>query len=209
MRNMNTGHYKKLGRGRCAILLVFFLSLPAFTIAQFSKVTISGLVRDAKAKTGLAFVNIALKSAKDSSFVIGTITNEQGRFTLADVKSGNYYTEVSYIGYEVKRQDVLVGELSAFLDLGNIEITPEAKVLDQVTVTSTQQSGVSDKLDKKTFSVADNIAQSGGSVLQVMNNLPGVTTSQDGKIQLRGSDKVAVLIDGRQTALQALVAKQV
>ncbi len=198
---MNTGHFKKLITGRCAFLLVFLVSLPALTMAQFSKITISGLVRDAKAKTGLAFVNVALKSAKDSSFLVGTITNEQGRFTLADVKSGSYYAELSYIGYEIKRQDVLVGELSAFLDLGNIDIIPEAKVLDQVTVTSTQQSGVSDKLDKKTFSVADNVAQSGGSVLQVMNNLPGVTTSQDGKIQLRGSDKVAVLIDGRQTAL--------
>ncbi|WP_147206212.1 carboxypeptidase-like regulatory domain-containing protein, partial [Segetibacter aerophilus] len=173
---MSTGRFKKLVRGRGTVLLVFFLSLPAFAIAQFSKITISGLVRDAKAKTRLTFVNIALKSAKDSSFVIGTITNEQGRFTLADVKSGNYYLDVSYIGYEVKRQNVLVGELSAFLDLGNIEITPDAKVLDQVTVTSTQQSGVSDKLDKKTFSIADNVSQAGGSVLQAMNNLPGVTT---------------------------------
>ncbi|MCW3114362.1 MAG: TonB-dependent receptor [Segetibacter sp.] len=198
---MNRGCFKRVGKGTVSIILVFLLSLPALTMAQFNKITISGVVRDAKTKTEIAFVNIAFKSAKDSSFVLGTITNEQGRFTLADVKSGSYYAEVSYIGYEVKRQDVLVGELSAFLDLGNIELVPGSKVLEQVTVTSTQQSGVSDKLDKKTFSVADNVAQTGGSVLQVMNNLPGVTTSQDGKIQLRGSDKVAVLIDGRQTAL--------
>ena len=78
---------------------------------------------------------------------------------------------------------------------------PDAKVLSNVTVTATQQSGVADQLDRKTFNVADNLSQSGGSVLQVMNNLPGVTTSQEGKIQLRGSDKVAVLIDGKQTAL--------
>lgn len=198
---MKTGYFKKFVMSRIIVFSVFLLTLPALSIAQFSKITVSGLIRDAKTKTGLAFVNIALKSAKDSSFVVGTITNEQGRFTLADVKSGSYYAELTYIGYEVKRQDVLVGELSAFLDLGNIDLTPGTKVLEQVTVTAMQQSGVADKLDKKTFSVADNVAQSGGSVLQVMNNLPGVTTGQDGKIQLRGSDKVAVLIDGRQTAL--------
>ena len=198
---MKTGWLRKLGTGSINLLLILLVLFPAITIAQNNKITVSGLVRDAKTKTGLAFVNIALKLAKDSSFVLGTITNEQGRFTLADVKSGSYYAEVSYIGYDVKRQDVLAGELSAFLDLGNIELVTGSKVLDEVIVTSTQQNGVSDKLDKKTFSVADNVAQTGGSVLQVMNNLPGITTSQDGKIQLRGSDKVAVLIDGRQTAL--------
>jgi outer membrane cobalamin receptor len=56
-------------------------------------------------------------------------------------------------------------------------------------------------LDKKSFSVAQVVSQAGGSVLQVMSSLPGVTTTQEGKIQLRGSDKVAVLIDGKQTAL--------
>ena len=46
----------------------------------------------------------------------------------------------------------------------------------------------------------NNIAQAGGSVLQVMQNLPGVTI-QEGKINLRGSSQVAVLVDGKQTAL--------
>jgi len=49
------------------------------------------------------------------------------------------------------------------------------------------------EMDKKTFKVEDNISQSGGSVLQTMQNLPGVTV-QDGKVQLRGNDKVTVLI---------------
>ena len=55
-------------------------------------------------------------------------------------------------------------------------------------------------MDKKTFKVEDNISKSGASVLQTMQNLPGVTV-QDGKVQLRGNDKVTVLIDGKQTAL--------
>ena len=59
---------------------------------------------------------------------------------------------------------------------------------------------VSDKMDKKTFKVEDNVSQAGGSVLQSMQSLPGVTV-QDGKVQLRGSDKITVLIDGKQTAL--------
>ncbi len=179
-------------------LLLFF---PLFIFSQNNKITVSGIAKDNKTKTALAYVNVVLKTANDSSFVIGTITNEEGRFTLADVKSGNYFLELSYIGYQSKTLPVLIGTLSAFLDLGNIELIIDSKLLSAVTVTSTQENGVSDKMDKKTFSLADNVSQSGGSVLQAMNNLPGVTTSQDGKVQLRGSDKVAVLIDGKQTAL--------
>ena len=59
---------------------------------------------------------------------------------------------------------------------------------------------INEKMDKKTFSVKDNVSQSGGSVLQAMQNLPGITV-QEGKVQLRGNDKVIVLIDGKQTAL--------
>jgi outer membrane receptor protein involved in Fe transport len=65
---------------------------------------------------------------------------------------------------------------------------------------TSKSSEVSAKMDKKVFSVSDNIAQSGGSVLQSMQNLPGVTL-HEGKVQLRGNDKVMVLIDGKQTAL--------
>ncbi|MEZ4790753.1 MAG: TonB-dependent receptor plug domain-containing protein [Flavobacteriales bacterium] len=39
-------------------------------------------------------------------------------------------------------------------------------------------------------------------MLQALRNLPGVTVDQrNGKLQLRGSDKVAVLVDGQQSAL--------
>jgi outer membrane cobalamin receptor len=159
------------------------------------------VVKDGSTKTALAFVSVIIKNSRDSSFLLGTITSEEGRFTLADIIPGNYYIELSLVGFTPKKHPVAIGSLSAFLDLGTLELAKSAGVLGEVKVTAAQQSGVSDKLDKKTYSVSENISQAGGSVLQVMNNLPGVTISQEGKLQLRGSDKVAVLIDGRQTAL--------
>jgi hypothetical protein len=83
-----------------------------------------------------------------------------------------------------------------------IEMEVSSQVLSEVTITG-KQDAVSEKMDKKIFSVEDNISQSGGSVLQAMQNLPGVTV-QDGKVQLRGNDKITVLIDGKQTALTGM-----
>jgi outer membrane receptor protein involved in Fe transport len=178
-------------------LLVFTVSMLQ---AQTSAVTVSGMIKGKADKTALPFVNIVLKTEKDSAFVTGTVSNEEGRFTLTNIKSGNYVLQFSYTGFASKSQPVLVGSLSTFLDLGTIELQQDAKQLQEVVVSS-KQDDVSNKMDKKTYSVASNISQSGGSVLQTLKNLPSVTTSQDGKVELRGSDKVAILIDGKQTAL--------
>ena len=184
------------------ISLIFSLLICTVSMlqAQTSSVTVSGIIKGKADKTALPFVNIVLKTEKDSAFVTGTVSNEEGRFTLTNIKSGNYVLQLSYTGFTSKSQTVLVGTLSSFLDLGTIELQQDAKQLQEVVVSS-KQDDVSNKMDKKTYSVASNISQSGGSVLQTLKNLPGVTTSQDGKVELRGSDKVAILIDGKQTAL--------
>lgn len=184
----------------CKIFSFLMLLLPSFVIAQnMPGATISGIVYDVK-KTSLPYANVVLKKQKDSSFVLGTVTNDEGRFTIANVKSGSYLVEVSMIGFKTHQQKYTVGTLSQFLDLGIFELRDDAKTLNEVTVTGATPDGVSDKLDKKTFTLANNVAQSGGSVLQAMQSLPGVTI-QDGKVQLRGNDKVAVLIDGKQNAI--------
>lgn len=167
--------------------------------AQNKPVTVSGSIKDKTTKLPLPFVNVALKTEKDAALITGTITNEEGRFSLANIKSGNYILEFSFIGYKTKIQSIYVGSLSEFLDQGTIELEEDATTLQEVVVVS-KTNTVGDKMDKKTFSMADNISQSGGSVLQSMQNLPGVTV-QDGKVQIRGNDKVTVLIDGKQTAL--------
>jgi outer membrane receptor protein involved in Fe transport len=179
------------------LLLGLFVS--AAINAQVKSVTISGQVKDQVTNEVLPYVNVVIKADKDSAFVAGTITDAEGRFSLGNISHGNYYFEFSFVGYATKRQSQYVGSLTTFLDLGVITLREETQRLQEVTVTG-KQDAVSDKMEKKVFSVADNISQSGGSVLQAMQNLPGVSV-QDGKVLIRGNDKVAVLIDGKQTAL--------
>lgn len=187
-------------RLKFGLVFSFFVFMVSLSQAQTSAVTISGITKGKADKKALSFVNIVLKQEKDSAFVTGTVSDEEGRFTLTNIKSGNYIIQFSYTGFASKSQPVLVGSLSTFLDLGTIELQQGAKQLQEVVVSS-RQDDVSNKMDKKTYSVAANISQSGGSVLHTLKNLPGVTTSQEGKVELRGSDKVAILIDGKQTAL--------
>ncbi|HCL05340.1 MAG TPA: TonB-dependent receptor, partial [Chitinophagaceae bacterium] len=177
-----------------------FLLFPVLVNAQ-NTVTVSGQLKDAKNKSVLAYVNIVISAGRDTSFVAGTISSEDGRFVIAGIKSGSYLLTANYNGYITHRQDMVIGNLSQYLDLGIIELKEDPKVLAEVTVSTTRtKDGVSDRMDKKVFTLANNPAQAGGSVLQAMQNLPGVTV-QDGKILLRGNDKVTVLIDGKQNAI--------
>jgi len=181
-------------------LLVGLLLFPFFVSGQtLQTITLSGHVQDAK-KAPLPYANVVLKTQKDSLFVVGTITNENGGFKIENLKSSIYILEVSMVGFVTHKQNYTVGLLSPFLNLGVVELEADARILTEVSIVAEARDGVSEKMDKKTFNLSNNITQIGGSVLQAIQNLPGVTI-QDGKVQLRGNDKVAVLIDGKQNAV--------
>lgn len=185
--------------------LLFFptcLMVSSLVSAQTTSVTASGRIIGMD-KTALPYAHIILKKEKDSTFTAGTITNEDGRFSLTGIKPDHYLLETSLTGYRTQIQPVFIGSLSEFLEIPAIELVPQQETetkIEAITITASKKNEIDSRLDKKIYSVADNISQSGGSVLQSMQNLPGITV-QDGKVQLRGNDKVTVLIDGKQTAL--------
>ncbi len=148
----------------------------------------------------MPFLTVQLLTERTGDFVAGRLTDTTGAFTFTGLKKGVYVLEARRIGYAPLRQRVLVGELSAYLDLGVLPLEAVNRSLGEVVVTATADA-VAGTMDRKRYRVADNIGQAGGSVMQAMAALPGVTVGQNGKVQLRGSDKVAVLIDGKQTAL--------
>lgn len=178
--------------------IYIFLLLFLVNVRGFAQTIISGSIKDKAQNTPVAYANIILSKAADSSFVSGTISDDKGRFTFTAFP-GDYMLSVSIIGYNKSEQKIFSGELSKFLEIPVILLEKSSASLEEVVVSSGKESNPG-KLEKKTFSMADNYSQAGGSLLQAMQNLPGVTT-QEGRLQLRGSDKVIILIDGKQTAL--------
>lgn len=167
--------------------------------AQTNSVTLSGRVRELPEDLPLAYANVLLEQSADTEQVAGTITDEYGLFTLTGIAPGSYRLRISYIGYGDLARDVFVGATSEYLDLGLFQLAAQSEELGEVVLTG-RQEGVSSKLDKKTYTLEDQLAQGGGSVLQGLQNLPGVTI-RDGQVQLRGNPRVTVLMDGKQTAI--------
>src|SRR5690625_310699 len=180
-----------------AFLFIYFL-FPVFSFGQTDKITISGMVKESDGGA-VSFANVVLHELKDTSFVTGTMTDDDGRFVIEDVKPREYLLVISYVGMQPLRQSVYVGKVSEFLDLGEIKMEKESVRLEEIVVIG-KIDEVSGAMDKKTYHLDSEISQIGGSVLQAMQNLPGITV-EDGKILLRGSDQITILIDGKQTAL--------
>ncbi len=182
--------------------LLVFISIYISTFAQINDAVVSGVVRHEQSKELLPYVNVVLND-NEGEFLTGTITNEDGIFSIDGLSTGDYTVIVSFMGFSDQVVPLHVGNLNRFLDLGTISLSETSMQLDELTVTARAME-VSSKMDKKTFSVEDNLSQQGGSVLQLMQNLPGVTIDRDGKVFLRGSDKVTILVDGKQTAITGM-----
>lgn len=182
------------------LLLITFL-LNSVVVASHGQetATVSGEVKEKGTGTALPYATVALR-AGDSTLVTGTLTDSAGRFVLAGIPPGHYNIEFSYVGYDPQLVPLAVGGLNKVFDFGKILLAPSAVQLSEVAVAGSREL-VSQAMEKRTFNLGENFSQQGGSVLNAMRNLPGVTVTEDGKVQIRGSDQVSVLIDGKTSSL--------
>ena len=67
-----------------------------------------------------------------------------------------------------------------------------------------ERTEVEIRLDKRVYNVGRDITVRGGSVSDVMDNIPSVSVDVEGNISLRGNDNVRILINGKPSGLVGL-----
>jgi outer membrane receptor protein involved in Fe transport len=179
------------------VSLIYMFSLSLISVSQ---TTVSGRVLSQDGREPLISSTISVLKAGTAELVTGTLTNEQGRFSVSNLPAGEYDFVFSNIGYESVKQKVLAGSLNRVLDLGNIFLKLSDMELGEVKIVG-QKQAVSSSLDKKVYSADSFVSGSAGSALDIIKTLPGVVIDQESRIILRGSDKVAILVDGKQSSL--------
>lgn len=147
----------------------------------------------------LEFVSVRLFSL-DSSVVGGAFSNLDGDYEMENIAVGDYYLKFTIANHEPKEISVSIKDKST-VNIPTVSMNLDAAIdIDEVTA-----SGSLDVLkagiDKKIYSVEDDISVKGGSVNDVLNNIPSIEIDQDGNISLRGDANVTILIDGRPSAL--------
>ena len=172
---------------------------PAALFAQGA--TVAGRTVDSTSRAPIASVTIILVNAASRDTLSGTLTAADGRFLLRGLSPGRYTIATRFPGLSSVERSLLVSELNLSYDLGDI---PVGRVQSLSGVAVTAEAVQTAAVNSEVYRLGEGAAPSTGSVLDALKNVPGVTIDQEGKVLLRGSDRVAVLIDGRPSSLTGL-----
>lgn len=165
--------------------------------------TINGTVRDLKSNKAIEYATVSVYSKEKAKLIDGTITNKKGFFEIKKLRAGNYYLEVSFIGYEKKIiSDIAIRNYKKEQHLNVIKLNLSTKALKEILVNS-DNSDISYHIDKKVIPVGSQLSAAGGTAIDVLETVPSVNVDVNGNVSLRGSVDFTVLIDGRPSIRSA------
>ncbi|MEM9886343.1 MAG: TonB-dependent receptor [Bacteroidota bacterium] len=182
----------------------FFLSvlcLIALSTTAFSKANgiVKGKVQDEKSEA-IAYANVVLYNASDSSIVKLELSDEDGKYQFTSLNANQYYIQVSFVGLPTQTTaafDLARGET---FNVPAIEMIAEANALNEVTVTA-QRPLLELKPDMMVMNVENSPTMVGDNALELLRKAPGVVVDNNENVSLLGKAGVLVYIDGKQSPL--------
>jgi iron complex outermembrane receptor protein len=149
----------------------------------------------------LAYANVLLYNAGDSSLVKAEISSEDGTFAFNDLSPDTYYCEVSMIGFTTLNTEVLQINNNkndwAFADI----ILTTSTELKEVEIVA-RKAMIEVRADMLVFNVSASPGASGIIGLELLKRAPGVAVDMDDNILLLGKNDVQIHINGRPTQLK-------
>ena len=150
-------------------LITLLLLLPLTLFAQVTG-SLRGTIIEKESDEPLPYVTIALTPQGSSAPTAGCSTNEDGTFRLNNIKPGSYTVTASFVGYIDESRTINITAGKRDINLGTIYMKSDRKMLQEVVVTE-QRSQMSFEIDKRVFTVDQNIATTGGSASDALTKL--------------------------------------
>jgi outer membrane receptor protein involved in Fe transport len=169
---------------------------------------INGVVMDKTSQRPVEYANVVLYKAKDSSMVDGTVTDVNGSYTLEKIAFGKYYLEFDFIGFRKEISgEIMITPRNQSHTVDTAYLEQAAQNIEGVEVTG-ERVDVEYKVDKKVINVGQDVSAQGGSVVEVLENVPSIQVDIEGNVELRGSSSFRVLINGKPSVLEGSDALQ-
>lgn len=188
---------KKIQAVSLLLLLLFAITLSAQDKpAGGGTVKLTGRLIEQDTKQPLEFATVTIQTP-DNTTVNGAMTDVNGSFSL-DLKPGIYNIKFDFISF--KSIVISNKEITTDTNLGVTAMVPDATLLKEVEIVA-ERTTVDIKLDKKVYSIGKDMIVKGGTVSDVLDNVPSLAVDVEGNVSLRGNESVTILIDGRPSTL--------
>lgn len=176
-------------------LLFIFVSISAFgqQRSERAKVAVTGKIIEKTSKLPLEYATITFKNNTNPKLIFGGITDSKGDYSI-EVVPGVYDVKLEFISF--KPMVITQKQINKATNLGTISLEEDFTQLNEVTVRA-EKTTVEIKLDKKVYNVGKDLMVKGGTVSDILDNIPSVTVDIEGNVSLRGNENVKILIDGR------------
>ena len=140
--------------------------------------------------TPLPYANVVICSSVDSSFVIGTVTDANGKFSIKNLHQQNQLLRVSCMGYQTKFQECLYEKEQI------IHLVSETKELNEVVVRAAKPTlkvtneGIIANVQNTTLAKL-------GTTYDVLNQIPFVSAN-DRNIEVIGGGNPIIFVNSKQ-----------
>ena len=195
-----------------AILSVYtFLFIIFFSFSQnpykgsefTNQFNVFGKIIDSESGEPLEYATVTILKVEENSVVTGGITDKDGVFNIPTSK-GDYNILIEYISF--KNYTINNLSVNENKDLGLISLIMDVEALDAVEIIA-EETTVEIKLDKKIYTVGQDLTVKGGNAGDVLDNIPSVSVDLEGNILLRGNDAARILINGKPSSLVGIDSK--
>ena len=184
-------------RNRPLIFILTLFSLTSF--GQTRQIVLSGTIADSDSGEPLPYATVSAFN-RNGDLADGGIADENGVFKLM-VSPNQYSLNFEYIGFESVTTEIK--PYTNNINIGTIKLDSSVESLEGVDVVG-QSAEVEIRLDKRVYNVGKNNLIRGGTVSDVLENVPSVSLDIDGNIELRGNNNVRILVDGKPSGLVGL-----
>ena len=185
------------------VLFAFsFILIHSTMIAQIQldSYVVSGKIIEKESQVPLEYATVAFFSPDKNKIIGGGITDLEGNFSIA-IPKGVYDITFEYFSFETLTKSYYT--LDQDTNFGVLKMKDDLQALEAVDIIA-ERTTVEIKLDKKIYNVGKDLTVRGGSVSDVLDNVPSVSVDIEGNVALRGNENVRILINGKPSGLVGL-----
>ena len=182
-------------------MLALGLLLPLVLLSGQTTYNISGRVMDENDQP-LSFATIALYNGSDSTFISGTVSDQEGVFSLNHSDMGDYYVLISFVGFQSKLQEVILQDHPT-LELEAVILSEERIELDEARVVA-ERIRARQEVDKTTYYVNSQMEKASATAMDLIQYIPGVQVDLFHNISLEGNTNILVLVNGMERSADFL-----